>query len=122
MHLKKEYILKLLNIYSMIIIVLVSIFGFYMVPKFIGMFDSFRIDEALPFATLLILTSYKYWILFLSIPVMIHLAYFHQKETRKLSTLKRILILLFSIIALIIIIQMIMISLYLPIFELGKEA
>ncbi len=106
----------------MIVIVLVSVFGFYMIPNFVEMYDSFGTDDPFPFATMFVLKSYKYWILFLIIPFIIHLLHFHRKETRRFSMLKNVLILLFSFIVLFIIIQLIMISLYLPIFELGKEA
>lgn len=112
--------MKVFNIYLILIIAIISVYGFYIVPNFVEMYDSFTVDEPLPFSTKLVLSSYKYWGFIIILPLFVHFKYFHKVDGIDRSTVKNIGILLLSFALLFLIVHLIMISLYLPVFDLGK--
>lgn len=110
--------LKLLTIINAVLIFFVYIGSFFIIPEFSELFKGFGAE--LPLATLFVLKSYKYWVVFLIIPIFIYLKYLTTSRISSITEKNLIVVNISILVFLVLFLPLLVIAMYLPIFEIGK--
>ena len=109
--------LKLLTLISGITILIFGIGALLIIPEFDALFSGFGGD--LPFMTKILITSYRYWLMLLIVPIAIYVVFLNKNEL-SIRTEKTIKITLIAILVFCgLLIPIVVISMYLPVFQMG---
>jgi type II secretory pathway component PulF len=111
-------VIRILTVINAILICIFSLGAFFIIPEFAELFKGFGAE--LPIATLFVLESYKFWPIFLIVPVFIYVKYL-TSEKLAVNTEKNLLIVNISILVFMaLLLPLLVYVMYLPIFEMGK--
>lgn len=109
-------LLKILALLTAITILVYGIGAYFIFSDFKEVFAGFETD--LPFITKVVLISYPYWLVALTIPIGIYIKYLIKQELSK-KVKNRILFIFISMLLFsIVLLPLLVIIMYLPIFEM----
>lgn len=109
-------LLRILAILTAISVLIYGVGAFFVLPEFEELFINFGAE--LPFGTKIVLVTYPYWLVALTIPIGIYIKYLtHQEISKKVKN--RILFVFVSMLLFsIVLLPLVVTAMYLPIFEL----
>lgn len=110
---------KTFSIVNIVLIVLYSVGGYFVVPQFAELFKSFGAD--LPLVTKFVLISYHYWFVLLILPLSILVKYLITPEPPAWTNRILMYITMPMFVFLVFFIPLLVVAMYLPIFEMGSK-
>ena len=110
---------KIFSIINIILIVLYSVVGYFVIPQFEELFKGFGAE--LPVATKFVLISYHYWSVLVFVPLIILVKYLMTPELTARSNRILTYITMPMFVFLVFFIPLLVVVLYLPIFLMGSK-
>lgn len=109
--------IKILTIINAILILIYSIGAYFVLPEFERLFDGFGSD--LPVVTFMVMESYRYWAVFLIVPLLVYRKCSSETESPEKTDDRLMLFTVSMFIFLLLFIPIITWVMYLPIIKMG---